>query len=234
MEEFYPEKENSSQEGPKAPTEPIQEDIFSKKIISLAVGLLVVVLVISGGTYAFLKSKVKTSSKSGTSSRVVSQLSVVSSPAEASKTQKSDKTNTQSAQPSFGKGAHVYTDALFGYSVQIPENMETFKRVGTTDSYQIGVREIGHSDAPITISTQQNLTGENLSEWVRNEYGSLSQEAKKVGGVDAVLVRNDAGSYISYIIMNKSNVYEFSVSAFPDTYVSIFNQMLSTVTFSSR
>lgn len=234
MEEFYPEKENSSQEGPKMPTEPLQEDIFSKKIISLAVGLLVVVLVISGGTYAFLKFKVKTLSKTGISSKVVSQLPVVFSPTETSKTQKSDKTNTQSAQPSFGKGAHVYTDTLFGYSIQIPENMETFKRVGTTDSYQIGVREIGHGDSPITMNTQHNLTGESLSEWVRSEYDSLSQEAKKVGGVDAVLVRNDAGNYISYIIMNKSNVYEFSVSTLQDTYVNIFNKMLSTVTFSSR
>ena len=220
-------RQNKSEEASQAQDMPMEEDFFSKKIISMIVGLIVVVLVISGGTYYFLKSR--------TGKNQTKQPSMLG------RITQTPKVKDQEAQPSngtqnktMGKGAKLYTDSFYKYSILIPQDMETFKRVGDAVSYQIGIRKIGQTDAPITISTQPNQTGENLDQWVTSEYGSISRQAKKVGGADALFIRNDQSQIISYVFMRNSSVYEFVASTIDNSYIDIFNQIISSFTFVSK
>lgn len=220
MEEFVSEKRTDEHNVQSGQPEIIEEGVFSRKIISLFVGLLVVVLIISGGTYAFLKS------------RVNSFKSTV-------KTTVAQNTPSQSGFPQAPitalRGTKLYADPVFGYSIQIPSNMETFKRAGDSVAYQIGIRKIGEANAPIVVGVQQNMTGETLDQWVDSEYGANTPRARKmIGGVPALIVRQNQEQFVSYIIMNKSSVYEFSVSTVNPEYTTTLDQILASLTFSTR
>lgn len=220
MEEFVAEKRTDAQNMQSGQPEIMEEGIFSRKIISLLVGLLVVVLVISGGTYAFLKSRVK-ALKSTTKTTVVQNTP--------------SQSNFPQASTTALGSSKLYTDSVFSYSIQIPADMETYKRAGDDNAYQIGIRKIGETDVPIVVGVQKNLTGETLDQWVDSEYSANTlRERKMVGSVPALIVRHNQGQYISYVLMNKANVYEFSVSTINPEYVTILDQILASLSFSSR
>lgn len=230
MEEFSSQEQNKTEEVQATPDESMDGDFFSRKIISLIVGLVVVVLIISGGTYYFLKSQ--TSKNQTKQPSMLAKLTGKSSPTPKEKNQKAQPSSQQN---NIGKGTKLYTDSLYKFSISVPQDMETFRRVGDAVSYQIGIRRIGQTDAPITISTQPNQTGENLDQWVISEYGNqIFRETKKVGGVDALFIRNDQNQTISYVFMKNPNVYEISASTIEKTYLDIFNQIVSNFTFLSK
>ncbi len=220
--------------------------IFSKKIASFVIGLVVVVALVGGGVYSVLNNTKKKPAQPIVVSKNIKSTPKVTSTPKATATptpQTIAKKNPPSVKPTSlpaqKNNSQVlrkeYSDTLFGYAFKAPSKWDVMKGQGDNNAYQTILRPEGSMDNPITINTQINETGENLSEWIDSLYGFQYPRAlKKIGGKDAIFVQNPTYSYNSYFVMNEEKVYEFSVSTVREEYMKIFDQLLSSVQFASK
>lgn len=197
---------------------------MSRKLVALILGTLFMVIFLTIGALLFAKyhSKInlgktqpkKTSQTLGqllpTPTTVVSNLHGNASPIKLTKN---------------------YTNKTFGYSVQIPNDWEAIDNPYKNASQTI-VRPMGSVQSPITINAQTNVAGASASELANITFGSnYPRETKTIANRPALLLANNTAHYISYFLQNDSNLYEFSASTIREDYLKIFNQILSSLTF---
>lgn len=195
---------------------------MSRKLVALLVGTLFVVVILTAAVLFIARyhSNIhlgKTSSKKST--QTFGQLL---------------PTPTLTASGSFTptmKPTKNYTNKTFGYSIQIPTTWEAIENPYENASQTI-VRPKGSVESPITINAQTDVAGASASELANITFGSNHpRETKTVTNREALLLSNNTAHYISYFLQNDSNLYEFSASTIRQDYLNIFNQILSSLTF---
>ncbi len=204
--------------------------LLSKKLVSLVLGAIVLVLVIAGGIYAFTRTNVKQAAKKQVAK--VSQTQEKTATATPGQQQiNTPKVNT----PINGTlNAKTYTDSTFGYSVKLPNDWEAFVRAGDTTAQQIAIHPVGSADVPVTINSQINDAGISTDEFITMQYGSdYPREQRSLAGRNVLFVRNDANGYVSYFVANGSSLYEIAVSTVKPEYNSAIDQIVKAFKFTT-
>lgn len=227
--ESLPKDEDSFEESPLS--------FLSGKTISLILGILVIALLVPFLIFSFSRSKSK---NTASNNQVSSSNSISPTPVnkQASKTNHPTTTTfvqntTKGGLPLGGSmaqtlGTQVYTDPVFGYSVTIPGNWETFKSAGTGNAYQIAFHPQGSPDIPFTIAGQ---SGVSENDWINAAFGTdYPRENANVAGRNALLVRHP--NYLSYYTHDRTYTYEISQALANQMYLPTINSMLSSLKFS--
>ncbi|HSX40429.1 MAG TPA: hypothetical protein VLF68_02345 [Candidatus Saccharimonadales bacterium] len=218
----------------QAPQVPAQNPQMSGKSIgafslpgstmSLIIGAVVLILIPALAAFLFIRSR-------NTAPSPTKKVESVSTKAGSGFSELVPATNTPQ-KPDVNQKTKNYTDTVLGYSIQIPNDWETFKQKAVSDtSYQTGVRPVGSADIPVTISGQPNPMNVALSDIIDTQYGkNYPRQKTQVAGVDAISVKSDAQSYVAYYINKNGKLYQLSASTTP-VYQQVFSQILASFQF---
>jgi hypothetical protein len=200
--------------------------MLSKKLISLILGLIVLVLVVAGGIYVFTKSGASQQVKNQTSKLVSKSTKTTPTP---------QPINKKQALPTPMTSWKTHQDTISGYSLKYPQNWDVFTRAQDGAAYQIAVYPAGSTDVPLTINSQPNETGVTVDEFITMQYGAnYPRETKKIGDQTASFIRNDSAGYTSYFFTKGTNMYEVAVSILKPEYTQILNQIIASLKFGQQ